>query len=170
MEIWDAYSKEGALLGFDLNRGEEIVSGVYHIVSEIILRHSDGEFLLMQRDFDKKLYPGKYEVTASGNALQGETPFECAIRELKEETGINGNNLIFIGKRVEYETNGLHYLFICESDCDKQAIQLQKGETISYQWLKLDELIKFIDTDSYINLGKKYIKEYLTKLGDEILE
>jgi 8-oxo-dGTP pyrophosphatase MutT (NUDIX family) len=164
LEIWDAYSKEGALLGYELNRGEEIVYGVYHIVSEIILRHFDGEFLLMQRDFNKKVYPGKYEVTASGNALQGETPFECAIRELKEETGIDGKNHIFIGKRLEYETNGIHHLFICETDCDKQAIQLQKGETISYQWLKLVDLIKIIDTDLYINIGKKYIKEYLMKL------
>ena len=41
----------------------------------------------MQRDFRKHL-GGKWELTAGGSALQGETALECASRELREETGI----------------------------------------------------------------------------------
>lgn len=51
------------------------------------MKHTDGTYLLMQRDY-KKQFGGKWELTAGGSALQGESPLECAIRELREETGI----------------------------------------------------------------------------------
>ena len=87
IEKWDAYDKyfykiaDGSLIW-----GEVIPDGVYHLVGEIIVKHSDGTYLLMLRDY-KKQFGGKWELTAGGSALQGESPLECAIRELREETG-----------------------------------------------------------------------------------
>ncbi len=78
MEIWDAYYEDGSLAGCDLIRGEKIPDGLYHLVSEVIVRHNDGDFLVMQRDYYKKVYPGLYEATASGCALKGESAEECA--------------------------------------------------------------------------------------------
>ena len=45
MEIWDAYYEDGSLAGCDLIRGEKIPDGLYHLVSEVIVRHNDGDFL-----------------------------------------------------------------------------------------------------------------------------
>ena len=58
MEIWDAYFKDGTPAGVDLIRGEKVPEGLYHIVCEILVRHTDGDYLLMQRDFEKIGYPG----------------------------------------------------------------------------------------------------------------
>ena len=93
MELWDAYREDGALAGCNLVRGEEIPGGLFHLVSEIIVRHEDGMFLLMQRDFKKPNFPGLYEASAGGSALAGEKPYDTAIRELKEETGIEAIKL-----------------------------------------------------------------------------
>lgn len=83
-EIWDAYDRQfNRIENTKLIRGESIPDGIYHLVGEIIVRHKDGTFLLMQRDFNKHL-GGMWELTAGGSALEGETPLECAIRELKE--------------------------------------------------------------------------------------
>lgn len=53
MEIWDAYKEDLILAGCDLIRGEAIPKGLFHLVSEIIVKHKDGMYLLMQRDWKK---------------------------------------------------------------------------------------------------------------------
>ena len=54
MEVWDAYNKEFEKIeGMALIRGEAIPDGVYHLVSDVIVRHADGTYLLMQRDSRK---------------------------------------------------------------------------------------------------------------------
>ena len=71
-EIWDAYYSDGILAGRDLVRGEPIPDGLHHLVSEILVRHTDGDYLLMQRDPRKPNYGGCFEATAGGSALKGE--------------------------------------------------------------------------------------------------
>ena len=81
VEIWDAYDKNFCKIeNVRLVRGEVIPEGIYHLVCEIIVKHIDGTYLLMQRDFKKHL-GGMWELTADGSALTNETPIECAIRE-----------------------------------------------------------------------------------------
>ena len=77
MEIWDAYdSKLNKIDGLTLVRGEQIPDGYFHLCSEIIVRHTDGTYLIMQRDKRKHL-GGMWEATAGGSALQGEDPLSC---------------------------------------------------------------------------------------------
>ena len=71
------------------------------MVSEIAVKHIDGTYLLMQRDFCKH-FGGMWELTAGGSALQGESPMECAIRELKEETGIEAADLIELDRIIHH--------------------------------------------------------------------
>ena len=47
MELWDAYDESfNKIDGMTLIRGEEIPDGVFHLVSEIIVKHTDGTYLL----------------------------------------------------------------------------------------------------------------------------
>lgn len=93
MEISDGYRKDGTLAGCDLVRGELIPDGLYHLVAEVLVQHIDRSYLLMQRDWSKDGYPGVFEATAGGSALKGESPTDAALRELKEETGIDEGQL-----------------------------------------------------------------------------
>lgn len=88
MEKWDACNESmNRIEGMSIVRGEPIPNGYFHLVCEILVRHTDGSYLLMQRD-TRKPFGGLWEASAGGSALQGESPKECAIRELEEETGI----------------------------------------------------------------------------------
>lgn len=88
MEKWDAYNESmNRIEGMSIVRGEPIPNGYFHLVCEILVRHTDGSYLLMQRD-TRKPFGGLWEASAGGSALQGESPKECAIWELEEETGI----------------------------------------------------------------------------------
>lgn len=48
MELWDAYDEKlNKIEGMTLVRGEEVPDGVFHLVCEIIVRHTDGTYLLI---------------------------------------------------------------------------------------------------------------------------
>lgn len=140
MELWDAYDAHlNNIDGQTLVRGEKIPKGVYHLVSEVIVRHQDGTYLLTQRNPRKNL-GGMWEATAGGSALQGESPLECVKRELREETGILTDDFIEVG-RVLHQRHQTYYVnYLCHTDVDKDSIVLQEGETSAYKWVTAEEL------------------------------
>ena len=163
MELWDAYKEDGSFANCDLVRGEPIPNGLYHIVSEILVRHTDGSYLLMQRDYNKQGYPGMFEASAGGSILKGETAVDGAMRELKEETGITSDKLTLICI-LNDKQNTIFHSFLCITDCDKSSVILQEGETISYKWLPKNEFIEFINSENAINEQKNRLTPYLNKL------
>lgn len=162
MELWDAYREDETLAGCYLVRGQQIPDGLYHLVVEIIVQHEDGTILLMQRDLKKPYFPGFYEASAGGAVLAGETPYDAAIRELKEETGIKAKKLEQIYRVVSKGV--IFYGYLCITNCDKNAIKLQEGETISYLWLTKEEFLKFIKSDKYVPTHRERIISYLDRL------
>ncbi|MDY2775828.1 MAG: NUDIX domain-containing protein [Streptococcus infantarius] len=140
MEFWDAYDAHlNVIAGQVLVRGEKIPKGGYHLVSEVIVRHQDGTYLLTQRNPRKNL-GGMWEATAGGSALQGESPLECVKRELREETGILTDDFIEVG-RVLHQRHQTYYVnYLCHTDVDKDSIVLQEGETSAYKWVTAEEL------------------------------
>ena len=141
MELWDAYDEHFQKIeGISLRRGEPVPEGMFHIVSEVLVRHTDGTFLLMKRAPEKH-FGGMWEATAGGSALQGETPLDCALRELREETGIVATELeelqlLRINKRRQFFAD-----FLCVTDCDKDSVTLQAGETVDCRWVTKEELL-----------------------------
>lgn len=163
MEIWDAYLPDGTLAGCDLVRGEPIPEGLRHLVSEIIVRHTDGDYLLMQRDPRKRNYGGYYEATAGGSALKGEDALACAKRELREETGIHTGTFTSLGRSVSCNT--IYETFLCVTDCCKNSITLQAGETVSYKWITEAEFVDFVNSDAMIDVQRQRYLLYLKQKG-----
>ena len=163
MEIWDAYLPNGTLAGCDLVRGQPIPEGLRHLVSEILVRHIDGDYLLMQRDPRKPNYGGYFEATAGGSALKGEDAYFCAKRELREETGIDAGALTNIGHFVSHNT--IYGIFLCITDCDKNSVKLQEGETVSYKWISEAEFISFVNSDAMIDVQRQRYLPYLKQMG-----
>ena len=146
MEIWDAYRADGSLAGMDLIRGREIPEGLYHMVCDVLVRHRDGDYLLMQRDYHKDIHPGEWESTAGGSAIKGENAVQCARRELLEETGLTALDLTEVYFEVFDAKHVLFHCYVCEVDCDKDAVTLQEGETIDHKWLSEKEFIEFVNS------------------------
>lgn len=163
MEIWDGYFIDGTLANQDLVRGVQIPRGLYHLVCDVLVRHIDGDYLLMQRDFSKPNYGGYFEATAGGSALKGEDMCACAKRELFEETGIVSDSFKFISKHSTCDT--IYYSFLCITDCDKAQITLQKDETISYKWISEKDFIKFVNSDAMVDVQKQRYNDYFIRMG-----
>lgn len=161
MEKWDAYNSDFEIIeGMTLIRGEEksIPNGIYHLVSHILVKHIDGTYLLMQRDPNKP-YPNMWEATAGGSALKGEDPLTCAIRELREETGILASELEEIRRFAKDSTHSYYAEYLCITDCGKDSVLLQEGETVAYKWATADEISKMSSDELLSESMRKYICE-----------
>lgn len=159
MELWDAYDSDlHRVEGITLTRGEPVPAGLFHLVCDIMVRHTDGTYLLMQRD-PRKHYGGLWEATAGGSALAGETPLECAVRELREETGISADGLTQVGVEISGETRAVYVEFLCVTDWDKEAVTLQEGETVDFQWVSRNELLAMERDELVTQRMQRYIGE-----------
>ncbi len=139
-ELWDAYNRDFTKKeGVTLIRGEEIPEGCYHLVCDIVVKHTDGTYLLMQRD-PNKMHGGMWELSAGGSVIQGEDVYDGACRELQEETGVTGE-LVELGRVVQDENRSLYVIYLCETSCAKDSIVLQEGETVDYKWVSREELL-----------------------------
>ena len=88
-----------------------------------------------------------WEASAGGSALKGESPLDAATRELFEETGIKSSTLKEIGRKISPKNRTAYADFYCETDCDKESIVLQEGETVAYRWVTRDELFSLKDDE-----------------------
>lgn len=162
MELWDAYNEAGELLGFDLVRGQQIPDGAYHLVCEVVVRTTDGDFLLMQRSWEKEVSPGSWEIGAGGSALKGENALTGARRELLEETGIEAaEGLRELYHMIHHRHHAIYQGYLLVTDWPKEKIVLQAGETIGYKWLSLEEFLDFYDNNLSIGSQRERLRKYV---------
>ena len=167
MELWDLYDKDGNRTGETWERKhgnyQDIPDGRFHLVSDILVQHVDGTFLLMHRHPGKDVYPGYWEASAGGSALQGEAPEECARRELREETGIRAERFELVNMVFRDRSHSLVYSFTTTVNCDKDALILQDGETTDFKWVDAAGLIEYAESDLAI---KSSVERYRTFYDD----
>jgi 8-oxo-dGTP pyrophosphatase MutT (NUDIX family) len=86
---------------------------------------------------DKDSYPGLWDISAGGHNDSGETPLESAVREMKEEIGleVNPGQLEYIGVRIfsqpiigsnGYE-NEFGYVYLYKFDGNVNDLSLPDG-------------------------------------------
>lgn len=157
MEKWDAYDGHlNKIDGLTLIRGEEIPDGIFHLCCEIIVKHNDGTYLLMQRD-KRKHFGGMWEATAGGSALQGEDPLTCAIRELREETGIADDKLMEIGRVLHYG----HQTYICAIPMlIKKALSFRKARHLLTNGLRVKNCAKYPEMKLQLRGYRILLKSY----------
>lgn len=165
MELWDEYNENWQPTGGTLVRGEPIPDGSYHIVAEVLVRHVDGDFLMLQRDLSKSAYAGYYEAGTGGSALKGESPEQAALRELYEESGIKADKLAPLYRTRDPKTHGLYAGFLCVTDAPKDSIVLQQGETIAYKWVSAREFIDFSRSNEAIPTLAARQSEYIKEIS-----
>lgn len=164
MEIWDLYYPDGTPAGREMVRGEPIPEGLCHLVGEVLVRHTDGDYLLMRRSMNKALFPGFWEATAGGSALKGEDAAACVRRELREETGIEAGRFELVSRQV-VRGDTIFCTWLCVTDWDKNAVTLQEGETDAFRWVSEAEFIRFINSGGIINIQRQRWMDWYRKMG-----
>ncbi len=164
MEIWDAYYENKTLANKKIVKGQKIPKGLFHLIAETLVKHVDGTYLVMQRDYHKQDNPGLFEGSAGGSVLSGESAEEGALREVREETGLTPTKVTPIYE-FKYLDEGVIALgFIAEVSENKNNVKYQKGETIAHKWLTLTELKAFVNSPLYNKSHASRLSTYLNKL------
>ena len=121
-----------------------------HIGTNVLLEH-DGK-LLLERRWDC----GQWGLIG-GRLRNGERYAQGIARELREETGIEAERLVEVG-RVR-RTHTIFVEFFCETDCGKNSIRLQEGETTAFRWVSREALISMKKSELVTERMQQFIGE-----------
>ncbi len=161
MELVDVYNNKRESINIKKNR-KELVNGEFRLSCFVFIINDNGEILIQQRLATAKKCPNMWEV-ASGGVNSGETSLEGAIREVKEELGIDieKKDLMFIGSYAR--VNDYVEVFLLKSNIAVSDLKFQKDEVQDAKWVKIEEFEKIIEEGNASDTGYFIFKEYYNK-------
>ena len=163
MELLDIVDKNGAFTGEIVERKKAQELGLLHWEVIIVVINEKKQILLQKRSANKKHFPNKWAL-CSGLVISGESCDEAAVRELKEELG------------VEFQISDLHLLegnlsltrfYYVITNYDESQFVIQKEELSSVKWFDLDEILEKVnsgDDSIIIRKDRLYLLEKIRKL------
>jgi isopentenyl-diphosphate delta-isomerase type 1 len=86
-EIFDVVNERDEVIGHK-PRSEVHRQGLMHRATHVLIFNSRGEVFLQKRSMTKDRQPGLWDSSASGHLDQNEEYDACAIREVREELGL----------------------------------------------------------------------------------
>src|SRR6185369_4392075 len=86
-EIFDVVNEQDEVIGRQ-PRNEVHRLGLLHRAVHVLVFNSRGEVFLQQRSLSKDRQPGLWDSSASGHLDSGEDYDACAVRETREELGL----------------------------------------------------------------------------------
>lgn len=159
MEKWDLYTKYREKTGKECIRGEEIPEGFYHLVVHVWIRNRKGEYLISQRSASRPTFPLMWECVG-GSVLKGESSIEGAVREVKEEVGLDleqeAGRLLFSkirGSDVRYECkmfNDIMDVWLFDYDGEVQLENATTDEVADCKWMTVSEIRKLYEEKKFV--------------------
>ena len=138
----DILTSSGTLTGKTCLKSEAHLKGLYHQTIHVWFYTDTKKVLLQKRASVKKVFPNKWDVSVAGHIGAGEKITLAALREVKEEIGIEiaESNLHKIGYRKDeiVHPNGIldnefKHIFVCKLEVDLSELKMQDGEVDDLQ-------------------------------------
>ncbi len=157
-ELWDIYDENRKLTGRTHERGNPLSDGEYHLVVHIWVQNHDGKFLITKRREDKLPFPGRWECTG-GSALAGETSLDAALRETREETGLDHAKSEKVCMLSYRRGDWFGDVWLFRADFSLSDVRLQESETTAARLASKDEVLAMKQDGSFCNYD--YIDELM---------
>lgn len=140
----DIVNENDEVVGKELKSRKTKLNFISRVVA-VLVRDSNGKFIICKRSPHKKFDANKYDLSAVGNVNAGEGYEEAAKRELREELGIECQVKMLDKSYQEHEHEGKKFkifcgIFLANSD-EEPKLNL---ELVSYQKMTFDEIEKNI--------------------------
>ena len=183
MEYFDIVDENGVPTGETVSRVTAHKEGTRHRTAHVwIVRKTDSGYsvLLQRRSLNKDSFPGMYDTSSAGHIPAGDEPLDSAIRELKEELGIEAmpGELSYAGMfQIQYENvfhghifrdNEVASVYVYQEPVVAGNLTLQESEVSEVRWFDLDEVWNEIKTDRsrfcVPTGGLRVLREYLKGL------
>ena len=166
MELWDLYTEDRKLIGTEHIRGEKLPENMYHLVVHVWIKNSKGQYLISQRSANRPTFPLMWECVG-GSVLKGESSIDGAIREAKEEVGVellpdNGklifskNRKIIDGKRF----NDILDVWLFQYDGDVTLINATTDEVKQIVWMDKNQILDLLKQNELVDTLKYFFTEF----------
>lgn len=167
MELFDVREADGRPSGIVQERGVVHREGLLHSTVHIwIVRKKENgryEVLLQKRSAQKDSNPGCYDISSAGHVEAGKDYLESALREMKEELGIDALpedlqevgfhrgsfEAVFHGKPFRDEELSMVYLY--RKEVSIAELTLQESEVESVRWMDYEECRRNIENGTLEN-------------------
>ena len=170
-ELLDVYTRDGKYLGVRTRAECHTENpGFYHKPAWSWVYNSKGEILVQKRAMCKKRYAGFWDMACAGHVDAGESPMDGAIREAKEEIGldVSKNDIKFMGELIQDEDYWeIGQIFFIKTDKEINEFVLQKDEVEEVKWLKYDAFKKLFYSDIWAPCSDEY-KTLIISMFDKI--
>jgi isopentenyldiphosphate isomerase len=150
MELWNIYDQYRHMTDRIHKRGEEMNVGDYHLVVHVWIINDDGQFLIQRRQPWKIGFPNMWDCSAAGSAIMGDDSEQAAIREAKEELGIDLD--IKKGERlftVKF-SQGFDDIWLVRQNLALEDLHLQEEEVADAKWASETEIREMGENGEFI--------------------
>ena len=173
-ELIDILDSDGNFTGKSCLKSEAHKKGMYHATVHVWFYTKNQQILLQKRASTKKVFPNLWDVSVAGHISAGETIVESAIREVREEIGLEifENQLNKVGIRLNkiQHSNGIldcefKHIYVCELT---KAISKLKRQISEVDDIKLFDLSILKDSTKHGNFMVRNINSYYDFVYDKI--
>lgn len=158
MEIWDLMDAQRCPTGETAVRGTALPQGRYHLVVNVVIFNSKDEMLIQQRHEHKDTYPGLWDISAAGSALAGEDSHQAAVRETKEEIGVD-IDLTGVPAALSFaHRHSIQDVYILRRELDPAVLQLQETEVQAVRWASREEVLAMLEAGTFVPYAPSALK------------
>ena len=158
MEMVDLYNENRIPLGRTAERHAPKGPGEYRVVVHVCAFDSRGRLLIQRRTEEKKLWPGRWDVSVGGGVDAGETSRQAAEREFREELGVS---LDLSGLRPSVTVNfdgGFDDFYILTKDLSIEGLTPQEEEVQAVRWASLEEILDMLGRGAFIPYPESFLR------------
>ena len=151
------YDEDRRPTGETVERFGGFPDGGLHMVVHVCVFDRRGRMLIQRRQETKAAWPGRWDLSAGGCALAGETSRQAAEREFREELGYP---LDLAGSRPFVTVNfpaGFDDFYIAVRDLDLEELTLQKEEVQAVRWATREEVLALAESGAFIPYPKSFL-------------
>lgn len=164
MALIDVLDENGDPTGDTKIKREIHEQGLWHNAAHIWIYNSKSEILLQLRAKDKDCFPGFWDISVAGHTDSGETPIQSAVREMKEETGLDTRfeEFEFGGIRkfsqpiegTNWYENEIGYIYFYKYDGSVDDLSMPDGEVEKLEFIPIDRFELEVNDPE---MRKKYV-------------
>ncbi|WP_211288157.1 NUDIX domain-containing protein [Mumia flava] len=143
-EIVALYGPDGRPAG-EAPRSRVRAENLHHGATAIVVTDPAGRVYVHRRSDTKDVFPGMYDVCAGGVLLAGEDPGDGAAREVAEELGVIGAELVpvFTSRYTDAHTSYEAFGYLVEGW--DGPIRWQPEEVAWGDWMPLERVVALLD-------------------------
>lgn len=136
-EVLDVVNKADEVIGSG-RRDEIHRDGMLHRAVHVFVFNRKGELLLQRRSWAKDNHPGLWDSSAAGHLDSGERYEDAVVRELGEELGIRGVEVVRCGVLDACERNGMEHVHLYLVRWDG-GLDFPSSEVDAVLWMSVEE-------------------------------